>query len=145
MGKREIKNQKIKVLLLLHIKEHHKNVLTEQLHSRVFPCLRHMETVWVSSSAYKVLTQLWYCSTAKAVLAWGNHLPPRGWALLALGTRLLHFIHPARHLQPHCPKVFCYDVFWIKTNCEELLVHTISNHRTIKSFLLYGKCIFSER
>lgn len=44
-------------------------MLTEQLHSRVFPCLRHMETLSVASLAHEVLTQLWCCNTAKAVLA----------------------------------------------------------------------------
>lgn len=69
MGKREIKPENKSQDLLLHIKEHHKNVLTEQLHSRVFPCLRHMETLSVASLAHEVLTQLWCCNTAKAVLA----------------------------------------------------------------------------
>lgn len=68
-GKKGDKTRKYKSDLLLHIKEHHKNVLTEQLHSRVFPCLRHMESLSATTSAHQVLTQLWCCNTAKAVLA----------------------------------------------------------------------------
>lgn len=66
-GKMGDKNQEIKVRSAAVYGEHHKNGLTEQLYSRVVPCLRHTKTCSVASSAHKVPAQLQCWDTAEAV------------------------------------------------------------------------------